>query len=143
MTSAKLVALLALTLCSLAANAAFAQAATHVRNSSDEARISGSLDAASAPALPTGASFCVDPSSGKEIYLPTGETVDQVIPVIGSRLTPANVAARTCPPTVTDFDLWTLGGALLLVLLSVLFLLRDAKASRDWSRFFEFENLKA
>jgi hypothetical protein len=42
---------------------------------------------------PSSPNIAVDPSTGVEVYLPTGETVDQVLPVVAARIPQPAVAS--------------------------------------------------
>lgn len=62
--------------------------------------------------------ICIDPATGREIYAPTGEPVDQVLTVVASAL-PAEDAGGAFPTCaelpVPDGTRWALFAVLLLV----------------------------
>jgi hypothetical protein len=55
---------------------------------------------------------CIDSATGREVYAPTGETVDEVVTVVAAADQPClAVSAQAAPPDAR----WGLLGALLLV----------------------------
>jgi hypothetical protein len=74
----------------IAGNAQADANATHLPAGSEtcwrpDASVSGTFEG-----FKTGSvNVSVDPLTGREVYLPTGETVDQVLPVVASRTPPA------------------------------------------------------
>jgi hypothetical protein len=54
----------------------------------------------------------LDPRSGREIYTPTGETIDQVIEVVASKVPVAVASLKHQDPTGLGLGLWALGTGL-------------------------------
>jgi hypothetical protein len=48
----------------------------------------------------------VDPRTGRQVYAPTGETIDLVLPVVGRRLAPDEAAGARCYPQVPAAHFW-------------------------------------
>jgi hypothetical protein len=89
MTPAKLrVAALALALgtAGLAAGARADANAAHLPVGSDTCWRPGAEPTAAFEAFTGAGNVSVDPATGVEVYMPTGETVDQVLPVVATRL---------------------------------------------------------
>jgi hypothetical protein len=116
MTSAQVrSAALALALGMGSAAAAHADAnATHLPAGSEtcwrpDASASGSFEGF----RPSSPNVAVDPRTGTEVYVPTGETIDQVLPVVAPRIPQPAVASvgtgSTGPTQPSDDDaLWNL-----------------------------------
>lgn len=106
---------------------------TRWRHERNEARLSAHPDAL---ALDLPESVYVDPTTGQEIYLPTGETIDHVLPVVAAR-PPAPVVASVekTPKRDDSHEAWSWalygGGAALFAGLYGILVRRRSVRSAD------------